>query len=135
MKLTLQRTGKQKEFTTGVLFVGNEMIGHTLEPPWRDLEREPKVAGRTCIPEGTYRITLRASPRFKRTMPYLESVPHFTGIMIHCGNRVSDTAGCILTGERATPGTLKNSRTVFGKLYARLEAAQKAGEEIEITIH
>ena len=66
--------------------------------------------------------------------PRLEKVPYFTGILIHCGNKVGDTRGCILVGERNAYNTLKNSRVTFDRLYACLEAAVKAGEGVTITI-
>lgn len=110
MKLTLIRTSLQEGFTTGILYVEEKMICHTLEPQRRNLSAERKVHGKTAIPEGTYRIELKESPKFKRVMPYLMNVPHFSGIMIHWGNSVKDTLGCILVGDRADYDTLKCSR-------------------------
>lgn len=134
MELTLIRTSRQEGFTTGVLCQGKEVIGYTLEPQWRDLSQEKKVRGHTAIPEGTYCVTLSWSPRFRRMMPRLEKVPYFTGILIHSGNKVGDTRGCILVGERNTYNTLKNSCATFNRLYTRLETAIKAGEKVTITV-
>lgn len=134
MKLTLTRTSRQEGFTTGVLYADKELIGYTLEPQWRDLRKEKKVNGQTAIPEGTYEIRLMFSPRFVRAMPYLLEVPGFTGIMIHCGNTIADTRGCILIGKRHTPDTLVQSRSAFNKLYARLAEAEQQGEPISITV-
>lgn len=135
MKLKLIRTSMQEGFTTGILYAGNEMLAHTLEPQTRDLNTEPKVWGSTAIPPGTYRIVLLPSGRFKRKMPYLEDVPQFTGIMFHPGNRVADTKGCILVGEREGHGTLGNSRATFARLYDLLEKADNAKEKIMLTIN
>lgn len=135
MKLKLIRTSRQEGFTTGVLYAGDEMLAHTLEPQMRNLNTEPKVWGRTAIPPGTYRVVLSPSSRFKCKMPYLVDVPRFSGIMFHSGNRVADTKGCILVGERGGGGTLKNSRATFAKLYDLLEKADKAEEVITLTIH
>lgn len=134
LKLTLTRTGKQEGFTTGVLHAGTEFLAHTLEPQRRDLQREAKVKGCTAVPEGTYQVRLQVSPRFKRLMPYLQDVPGFEGVMLHYGNRVSDSAGCILVGERAGHDTLKNSRITFERLYERLFEAHRTGKAIAITI-
>ena len=78
----------------------------TLEPRVIDLDMsgkfeddEVKVMKETAIPYGKYKITLRKSPRFKRILPYLHDVPHFEGILIHRGNTLEDTAGCILVGK------------------------------------
>ena len=132
--LTLTRTSRQEGFTTGALYEGDELLGHTLEPQWRDLKTEKKVDGKTAIPEGTYEIRLFMSPRFGRLMPYLMDVPGFTGILIHCGNTVTDTKGCILVGMRGVNGTLRMSRATFKKLYERLFAAYEHGEKIMLTI-
>ena len=134
MELTLTRTSRQAECTTGVLYLGKERMAHTLEPRWRDLGKEQKVAGQTAIPEGTYEICLEVSARFKRLMPYLMNVPGFTGILIHCGNTVADTEGCILVGKRCTDNALKMSRSAFNKLFARLKEAWDRGENILIKV-
>ncbi|MBQ8593796.1 MAG: hypothetical protein IJ467_05835 [Bacteroidaceae bacterium] len=134
MKLTLIRTGKLEGYTTGVLYVNGLMFCHTLEPQWRNLSIEKKVKGKTAIPEGTYRIRLLQSPKFGRMMPCLLNVPHFTGILIHSGNYVGDTKGCILVGERGECGALLCSRFTFDRLYQTLEMTCSTGEEITIVV-
>lgn len=134
MELTLTRTSRQAECTTGVLYLGKERMAHTLEPRWRDLGKEQKVAGQTAIPEGTYEICLEVSARFKRLMPYLMNVPGFTGILIHCGNTVADTEGCILVGKRSVNDRLSMSRSAFNKLFARLKEAWDRGEPIILKV-
>ena len=109
-------------------------MAHTLEPRWRDLGKEQKVAGQTAIPEGTYEICLEVSARFKRLMPYLMNVPGFTGILIHCGNTVADTEGCILVGKRSVNDRLSMSRSAFNRLFARLKEAWDRGEPIILKV-
>lgn len=134
-RLTLTRTSRQEGYTTGILHEGGTILCYTLEPQWRDLKREKKVMGQTAIPEGTYRIRMSPSQKFHRMMPYLMEVPNFTGVMIHPGNRVEDTEGCILVGERDKPHTLVNSRRTFERLYDTLfEQANEEGGELEIVI-
>lgn len=133
-RLILTRTSRQEGFTTGVLYVDGKLMCHTLEPQWRNLPHEKKVMGKTAIPEGTYTIRLSPSAKFHRLMPYLLDVPYFTGIMLHSGNMVGDTRGCILVGERDKPDTLKNSRLTFDRLYALIEETVKTNEEVQITI-
>ena len=93
-----------------------EFVCNTLEPHAIDWENEEKVMGRTAIPEGEYVIRQHWSNKFARWMPYLLNVPHFTGIMIHQGNTVADTAGCILVGRETGGDTLINSRAAMNVL-------------------
>lgn len=70
----------------------------TLELPWRSNRLRE-----SCIPPEpghapiTYDAQKHDSPRFGRTI-YLPGVSDRTEILIHPGNYVSDTAGCILVG-------------------------------------
>ena len=131
----------------------------TLEPHAIDWSRERKVWGKTAIPCGRYKVTLRYSTTFKRKMPFLENVPHFTGIMLHLGNAPEDTRGCILVGMAARPknnemdnanpmevpneeltdkatviGWVSDSRDTFKKLYRLIEEAIENGEEVEVVV-
>ena len=97
--LTRISTGDQGTF--GVLRIG-PFDCYTLEPPWRDNQRS-----KSCIPQGTYRVRRRYSPRYKRHLHVLD-VPDRSMILIHCGNVAGDkdkgfkthSSGCILVGER-----------------------------------
>lgn len=134
-RLTLTRTSRQEGYTTGILHQEEKLLCYTLEPTWRDLKSEKKVMGQTAIPEGKYRIRMSPSQKFHRMMPYLMDVPNFTGVMIHPGNKVEDTKGCILVGERDKPNTLKDSRKTFERLYNTLfEQTDEADDELEIVI-
>jgi len=129
MELILKRTNKAKDFTEGELYLmtGNvpQLICATLEPTWRDLRHgEAKVMGQTAVPEGRYQIEMRHSPTFKRLMPYLCEVPNFSQVMIHPGNTVADTRGCILVGEKNRSGVLINSRRCFTEFLEVTSRAQ-----------
>lgn len=88
-----------------------------LEPENRGLHQDMplpqikarKVAGKTAIPAGRYRIKVKVSPSLKDRwyakefggrFPYICNVPAFDGIMIHPGNVPEDTKGCPLPGMR-----------------------------------
>ncbi len=134
-RLTLTRTSRGVGYTTGILHEEGKILCYTLEPQWRNLKHEKKVMGLTAIPEGKYRIRMSPSKKFRRMMPYLMEVPNFTGVMIHPGNKVKDTEGCILVGERDKPNTLVHSRKTFEWLYETLfELANEEGGELEIII-
>ena len=125
----------------------------TMEPTWRNLlgiklkpeevdvrygrksgKKARKIPGHTAIPEGSYPVVISYSPRFKRWLPLLLSVPNFEGIRIHAGNYPDDTQGCILVGENKYPGMVVNSRIWLGRLMKRITEAQEQGEAVWITI-
>ena len=158
MTITLKRIYKKGTFTLGALQIQTESNNDfrtskyfcdTLEPHAIDWRREEKVAGKTAIPTGRYRVVMSYSKTYKRRMPYLLNVPHFTGIMIHTGNTADDTRGCILVGKAVRPqkseeesptgkatviGRLTDSRITFNKLYEIIKEAMKKGEEIFLIV-
>lgn len=85
MKLQLQRNFKG-DYTIGKLYINNTYFCDTLEDKVRDMPKELKVWGKTAIMEGTYKIIINYSPKFKRDLPRLLNVPFFEGILIHRGN-------------------------------------------------
>lgn len=129
MELFLKRTFKGKTYTVGRLSLQepDRVFCDTLEPPVRDLKDlngdgdfmdkgEGKVMGSTAIPAGRYKLQWRHSPSFKREMPYLEDVPGFSNVMLHWGNDVKDTAGCILIGKNKIRGKVLQSVVTFAAL-------------------
>ena len=158
MIITLKRIYKKGIFTLGALqiqtesnreFLMNRYFCDTLEPHAIDWRKEEKVAGKTAIPTGRYRVVMSYSNTYKRRMPYLLNVPHFTGIMIHTGNTAEDTRGCILVGKAVRPqkpeeesltgkatviGRLTDSRVTFNRLYEIIKEAMKKNEEIFLII-
>lgn len=148
--LQLERIEKQKKYTAGRLEAEGIKID-TLER-WdggikstSDLMIIYKMKKKECaIPSGTYRIVLTYSNRFSSRnfyknyssglLPRLVGVKGFEGVLIHCGNTVLDTAGCILVGEMCGPGILKNSRINYIKLFRLLKRWWDNGDEIYIKI-
>ena len=133
MELTLQRIAKDKTYTLGTLSINGEKFCHTLEPTWRKPEAR-KVPGRTAIPAGRYPVVITRSPKFNEWLPLLLHVPNFTGIRIHAGNTVKDTAGCILVGESTGKGVLSDSRLWLKRLKRRIVEAKERGEAAWIEI-
>jgi len=142
MKLFLKTIFRGPSYTIGKLSIDGVYFCDTLEDPIRDLNNdgdlddpgETKIYGNTAIPRGTYKIILALSPRFKRLLPVLLNVKHFTGILMHRGNSPQDTAGCILVGKNKVVGGLVDSTITEEKLMTLLTRANNAGEEITITI-
>lgn len=128
MLITLKRHDLQDDYTMGWLYINGDYFCDTLEDTDRMLYNDmavtaiakTKVAGQTAIPYGRYAVKMTFSARFQRLMPLVCNVPCFDGVRIHAGNTAKDTAGCILLGERAGGGLLKNSRKTCEKLYKML---------------
>jgi len=72
----------------------------TLELPWKDNENR-----RSCIPPGparkpvTYDWQRHSSPRYDECI-WVRGVESRSEILVHAGNYVSDTLGCILVGRK-----------------------------------
>jgi len=143
MKIELHRKWRKKGYSIGILYIDGKRICETLEDEDRGLFedmslsdiRRVKVKGETAIPVGRYQITWTYSPRFRKMLPLLNSVPGYEGIRIHSGNKARDTEGCILCGSNTEVGTVTNSRYWTGKVNALIERAIKAKEEVTISIH
>ena len=119
--MTLVRKVFEKDRTLGELHLeGTGYFCDTLEPHCIDWSREKKVAGKTAIPEGRYRVRVGWSPRRGRNVPWLKKEPHFKDNQIHVGNFPKDTRGCILVGTR-NKNILVGSRVVFRKLMGKLQ--------------
>ena len=125
MNLRLIREPSKDGATLGVLFVDGEFYSFTLEDPVREIPGAPvadwKVPGDTAIPAGTYRVQVTQSQRFGRRLPVLVSVPGYTGVRIHAGNRAKDTEGCVLVGRARGPGAIYESRLALDPLVKRLD--------------
>ena len=75
------------------------------------------------IPEGTYPVSVTFSPRFKRMLPLIGSVPGRSGIRFHRGTRPEHSKGCVLV-----------SAVKEQQITAEWLALQASKEPIKITI-
>jgi len=132
MELKLVRDVCGADCTLGKLFVDGEFDCYTVE----DVVRPDgvKIAGKTAIPAGRYRVVVNRSPRFGRELPLLENVPNFEGVRIHAGNTAEDTEGCIIPGRVRTARGVAQSRLAFDKLFAALKAELAGGRDIWISV-
>lgn len=137
MKFKVERKWLKEDYTIGNFYIdyednkGWQLFCNTLEDKVRGVN-EPKVYGETAIPYGKYKIIWAFSPKFQKLMPLLVGVPGFKGILIHIGNKKSDTLGCILVGENKIKGGLINSKDTFIKLYKLMEDSKQKEFIIEI---
>ena len=142
MKLVLQRKYRNNNYCIDKLYINNIYLSDVLEDPDRGLQdfmsleeiKRIKVKGNTCIPYGTYNITITYSPRFKKNLPLLNNVKGFDGIRIHSGNKPQDTEGCLLPGFNKVKGQVIDSRVTTDKLIAQIQQALNKGEKVTITI-
>jgi hypothetical protein len=131
VRITLSPTNSNATALSGILTtdVGFECYFLTL----------PKGDGKpgSAIPPGTYPVTLAPSPKFIALatkqpwfLPYMNTIPHVndipgrSNILIHVGNTVEDTDGCILVGLALVGNMLANSRKAFATLHDLIAKAE-----------
>lgn len=124
-KVEVKRTFKGTEYTIGKLYIDGAYFCDTMEDTVRTGE---KIAGKTAIPAGTYKVKMTWSPRFKRYLPEILNVPNFSGVRIHAGNSALDTEGCILLGLNKVKARVVCSKNAVEFFIDRTP------EEYELTI-
>ena len=117
MQINVRRTFKGPEYTIGKLYIDGHYLCDTLEDTVRPAGT--KIAGKTAIPAGTYKVKKTMSPRFKKILPEILNVPGFTGVRIHAGNLPKDTDGCLLLGLNKAKGAVLFSQTTVDFFMAR----------------
>jgi hypothetical protein len=144
--LELYRYSTRHDSTLGLLYFDGQFLCYVLE----DGPRKVKVRGETRIPKGEYRVKLRTigghHERYARSyglnhhgMLQIINVPGFEFILIHVGNYVKDTAGCLLVGESPSMASaefqsLVGSRHAYERIYPIITAPLLRGEGVFITI-
>lgn len=132
--IKIDRQYKKEGYTIGSLSINGQWICDTMEPHCIDWSKEVKIPGITAIPEGTYEVEMKKSPKFGKKMPYLKNVPHFKDIMIHTGNFPKHTKGCILVGFNTVRGLVLKSRDAFEKIMEKLDYAFSNKKKVLIKI-
>lgn len=117
MQINVRRTFKGPDYTIGKLYMDGHYLCDTLEDTVRPAGT--KIAGKTAIPAGTYRVKKTMSPRFKKILPEIMNVRGFTGVRIHAGNTAADTDGCLLLGLNKAKGQVLDSQTTMAFFMAR----------------
>lgn len=154
MKIELVRIANRPTYCIGKLYINGVYQNDTLEDTDRGLDdsmseeeiRKRKIYAQTAIPTGTYKVTMQVrSPKFAKYpfykklcdgyLPRLLNVKCYEGILMHCGAKASNSAGCLLQGLNTIKGRLTNSQEMFTKLMKNhFNPARLLGEYIEITI-
>lgn len=108
--ITLQRIEQDGFGMHGALHMDGKQLCYTLEEPWR--ENMPKIS---CIPAGTYKCSPHDGFKFQDVWK-IEGVPNRSAILIHTGNTLDDTEGCILVGLKSIKGGIAQSRAAMSIL-------------------
>lgn len=99
-----------KGATVGFIDLPNKRL-QTLERPW-----DNNIAGKSCIPEGTYRVKRDKSGRWQYYA--IQNVPSRTFIEIHPANYVNQLEGCLALGmarmeDNISVASSKDALSVF----------------------
>lgn len=116
MNITVIRKEFTDNYTLGELYVNDVFFCYTMEDKDRGVDEDDstqdikrvKIAKRTAIPYGDYRIILSYSKKLKRFLPLILDVPAFRGIRIHKGSTHEWSSGCILVGMKRGSDKLLN---------------------------
>lgn len=127
MTYRLTRTSYTPQGTFGVL---HDAKGYplclTLEEPWKD--NQQKIS---CIPVGVYRCVTHNGSKFKNVWR-LENVKDREAVLIHAGNTLDDTEGCILVGARF--GMVNGKRAVLDSKNTLNQLRGLLPEEFDLDI-
>ena len=130
--LILERNKSTLHSTTGKLLLVDNKTNlilqlQTLERPW--IFNERKVS---CIPTGTYLVKRHVSPKFGQCFK-IQDVKGRSDILIHSGNVVADTIGCVLVG--LSSGSVDDSDTAMVYSSRKAMAVLLALIDKEILLH
>ena len=143
MNLQLHRLNDDGKSTIGALYLDGKFNCFTLE----DTYNEPKVYGKTRIPEGSYSVELRKeggmvqkyNERYEGHdgMLWLRNVDNFEYVYIHVGNSDVDSDGCILVGRNCntTNGqSINGSVLAYRELYPLVQSQIEAGYPVYMEV-
>ena len=142
MELRLERKYRNNNYCIDKLYINGKYFSDALEDPDRGLTnnmsleeiKKIKIKDNTCIPYGTYNVTITYSPRFKRNLPLINNVKGFEGIRVHNGNTPQDSSGCVLLGFNKIKGQVIDSKVTVNKFIDIVQKALNKGEKVTITI-
>lgn len=118
----LYRIENTKDHTLGELHIEGELFW-VLERPWLD-----NKSNISCIPTGNYNATYlprSTSGKYKKVY-WVKEVVNRGGILVHSGNLVKHSLGCLIIGKRA--GMLEGKRAVLNSRTALAEFGELAAQ-------
>jgi hypothetical protein len=115
--MVLKRTIRTELSTIGELYMPDGSFQcFTLE----DVIRTYKIPCKTAIPSGAFEVIINWSNRFNKLMPRVLGVPFYQGVLIHTGNTIEHTEGCILVGKKKDSDKIYESMLAFEDLFPKI---------------
>lgn len=111
--------------TLGVMTLDGVYIGMTIERPWKNNQRSV-----SCIPAGEYGGVVHNSQKFGKCL-WIHDVPERSEILVHLGNYVEDSTGCVLLGT-AAGYSHDNRRMVTNSKVAMSDLLKRIGSETDV---
>lgn len=114
----LFRYQKESTHTLGALVISGQLF-YVLERPWLN-----NAVNKSCIPAGQYTAHFlpRSGSGKYRNVYHILPVNGRSGILIHTGNLVSHSLGCLLIGSKAS---VYNNQTVISSSRKALREINK----------
>lgn len=126
MNYILTRVCSSEKGTFGVLTYNGEPLCVTCEDPWND-----NKTSISCIPVGDYSVEKFNGNRFKDVWE-IKNVPGRSVILIHGGNTIDDTHGCVLVGRSFSK--LGNLPSVMQSQDCLTELRSKLPDKFKLTV-
>lgn len=133
MKMDIIRIEESEAGTFGVLVVDGSAFCVTLERPWLDNRQ-----GVSSIPPGVYICRRVQSPSQGNTFE-ITGVPERSHILIHKGNFIGDSKGCVLIGQYFAKlrhnGDSERAIANSGATFAQFLQITDGQDRFDLTIH
>lgn len=135
--IELSRRWCKSSYTIGNIFLEGRLFCNSLEPP-------VSGDGIVAIPPGLYEIDVTiVSPKYKErswakkyggVVPTIKDVPGRDRILIHPGNTVADTLGCICPGLNREKGKVLESVKNYDVIMQSLLKAHAEGKRLLLNV-
>jgi len=112
--IILTRGATTAKGTFGILTMDGEPLCVTCEDPWND-----NKTNISCIPDGEYNCSKFSGTKFKDVWE-IKNVPGRSAILIHAGNTIEDTHGCVLVGRSFNGRAITESQAALAMLRKKL---------------
>ena len=126
-KFTLKRVSYTDSGAFGVLIYRDIPFAVTLEPDWKDNKTNV-----SCIPSGEYVCKPYSSDKYTGVYQVVDVLGR-TSVLLHIGNTIEDTMGCVLVAEEY--GVLDGDPAVLRSTHGFEEfLALAGGADIKLNI-